>query len=125
DESGRNLLQLINQILDLAKVESGKMQLHVEPVDVDELVRSVVHEADAMARERPYRIGTPPHSGIRLRTDGGKVKQILTNLVSNAVKFTLKGRVEVKVRTAPDGGCLIAVEDTGIGIKKADMEIIF
>src|SRR5439155_6612540 len=83
DESGRGLLSLINQILDLAKVESGKMTVQLDEVELDEVVRTVVHEADALARDRPYRVTPPPPSGIRLRTDGGKVKQILTNLVSN------------------------------------------
>ena len=125
DESGKNLLSLINQILDLAKVESGKMTVYLETVDLDEVARSVIAEAAAIAKDRPYRVSLSGTSGLRLRTDGAKVKQILTNLVSNAVKFTLKGRVDVTIRAEADGGCSVAVTDTGIGIKPADMEIIF
>ena len=125
DESGKGLLQLINQILDLAKVEAGKMTVHLEEIDIVDVARSVAQEAAGLTKDRPYKVTLSAGGPKRVRTDGPKIKQILTNLVSNAVKFTLKGRVEMRVRAEADGGCTIAVQDTGIGIKPADMKIIF
>jgi signal transduction histidine kinase len=118
-------LQLINQILDLSKIEAGKMTVHVEDVDVSELVRAVLLEAAPLAKDRPYKPQLLSATRPRLRTDGAKLKQILTNLVSNAIKFTARGRVDVTIRSEPAGGCTIAVRDTGIGIKAEDMKIIF
>jgi signal transduction histidine kinase len=125
DESGKNLLSLINQILDLSKIEAGKMQVHLEEIDVHELARSVLGEAASLAKDRPYKPQLLTVTRAKVRTDGAKVKQILTNLVSNAIKFTAKGRVDVSIRAEPSGGCTIAVRDTGIGIKQEDMKIIF
>jgi len=127
DESGRNLVQLINQILDLAKVESGKMAVHFEEVDLVEVARAVVAEAAllALGQRRPYQVRLFAIGPARLSTDGPKVKQILTNLVSNAVKFTRQGAVDIAVAGTVDGGCEIAVKDTGIGIRPDDLDIIF
>ncbi len=125
DESGKNLLSLINQILDLSKIEAGKMVVHLEEVDVSEMVRAVLAEAAPLAKDRPYKVQLLSTTRPRLRTDGPKVKQIITNLVSNAIKFTARGRVDVTIRAEPTGGCTIAVRDTGIGIKAEDMKIIF
>jgi signal transduction histidine kinase len=124
-ESGHGLIQLIDQILDLAKVEAGKMTLQREEVDVAAAVRTVVNEAAALAKDRPYAVRLFAKGEPRLHTDRAKLKQIVTNLVGNAVKFTREGRVDVFVRADPSGGCSIAVEDTGIGIKPEDMGIIF
>jgi signal transduction histidine kinase len=94
-------------------------------VDVVEVARAVVAEAAPLAKDRPYRVRLLAHDAPRVRTDGTKVKQILTNLVSNAVKFTHQGQVDVSVSAVPGGGCTIAVRDTGIGIKPEHMQVIF
>ncbi|MSP63908.1 MAG: HAMP domain-containing protein [Myxococcales bacterium] len=125
DESGRNLLSLINQILDLSKIEAGKMTVHLEDVDVVEIVSSVLAEAAPLAKDRPYKVQLLPGDRVRLRTDGPKVKQIVTNLVSNAIKFTAHGNVNLQIRAESGGGCTIAIQDTGIGIRAEDMTIIF
>jgi PAS domain S-box-containing protein len=116
--NGMHLLTLINQILDLAKVEAGRMELDVERVAVDALVRDTLSMLDAMAeakgltllRELPARVEP-------IQTDAGKLRQILINLVGNAIKFTNEGEVSVRVEVDASGGPLtIAVSDTGVGI---------
>jgi len=99
--------------------------VHLEEVDVAEAVRAVLNEAAPLAKDRPYKLQLLSTLRPRLRTDGAKVKQIVTNLVSNAIKFTARGRVDVVIRAETSGGCTIAVRDTGIGIKTEDMKIIF
>jgi len=124
-ESGRNLLVLINQILDLSKVESGKTELYVTEVPLHDVVHAVVSEAQPLAKSRPYRVAAECPKSVVVKTDAAKVKQIVTNLVSNAVKFTERGSVTVKLSPGPTGGAVIAVRDTGIGIRREDQQIIF
>jgi len=124
-ESGQTLLTLINQILDLSKVESGKQEVYVTEVNLHDVVHAVVSEAQPLAKSRPYKVQAKCPVKVTVRTDAAKVKQILTNLVSNAVKFTEKGGVVVELRPEPGGGAALCVRDTGIGIRKEDQGIIF
>jgi signal transduction histidine kinase len=124
-ESGRNLLTLINQILDLSKVESGKMELHITDVQIHDVVRAVESESVALTKDRPYKVEVRCPPRVVVRSDPAKVQQIVTNLVSNAIKFTERGRVEILVASAAAGGCVIQVRDTGIGIKKEHQQLIF
>ena len=125
-ESGRHLLSLINDILDLSKIEAGRMEL--EPSDFD--LPSAIENALILVRERASRRGITlgsiidEHLGI-IRGDERKVKQVLLNLLSNALKFTPEGgRIDV-------GACLadqmaeVSVSDTGIGIAPGDQETVF
>jgi signal transduction histidine kinase len=124
-ESADGLLRLINEILDLSKVESGKMTVRIESVDLVQLVSDVVHNAAPLVRERPYVIRTAyPEGQITLTTDGAKVRQILVNLLSNAIKFTLEGAVTVSIASS-ERGVEVAVTDTGIGIAAEHLELIF
>ncbi len=125
EESSSNLLTLINQILDLSKVESGKTEIYITEVAIHDIAQSVSSEAQHVAKDRPYRIEVDCPQRIVVRTDRVKIQQIVTNLVSNAVKFTERGSVKLHCRALPDGGCTIAVTDTGIGIRPEHHEIIF
>jgi signal transduction histidine kinase len=125
DESSRNLLTLINQILDLSKVESGKIEIYVTDVAVHEVAQAVAAESLGLTHDRPYDVEVSCLSMISIRTDRAKVQQILTNLVSNAVKFTETGSVRIEARALPQGGCTLTVSDTGIGIRREDQELIF
>jgi signal transduction histidine kinase len=125
DESSRNLLTLINQILDLSKVESGKMDMYITEVAMHDVAQAVASETRVLAKERPYKVAVHAPARVVIKTDHAKVHQVLTNLVANAIKFTEKGSVTVSVVGAPDGGCDITVKDTGIGIRKADQTLIF
>jgi signal transduction histidine kinase len=125
DESSRNLLTLINQILDLSKVESGKIEIYVTEVAVHDIAQHVAAEAQVLLRDKPLALTVVAPSRIVIKTDAARVQQIVTNLVSNAIKFTDTGSVTIEVSAQKDGGCAIAVRDTGIGIRKEDQQLIF
>jgi signal transduction histidine kinase len=125
-ESGRHLLSLINDILDLSKIEAGRMELELSSFDLP----GAVSNAMTLVRERAQRHGIQlalemdPGLG-ELQADERKVKQILLNLLSNAVKFTPDGgKVDVSTRKV-DGRIEIAVRDTGIGIAPEDHAAVF
>jgi len=124
--SGRHLLSLINEILDLSKVEAGRMELEVAPFDLP----LAIDNARTFVRERATRHGITLDVAIDERLgdyvgDERKIKQILLNLLSNAVKFTPEGgRIGINARQA-DGSVEISVSDTGIGIAPEDQATIF
>jgi len=125
-ESGRHLLSLINDILDLSKIEAGRMEL--EPTDFD--LPQAIENALILVRERASRRGITlggtidAHLGT-IRADERKVKQVLLNLLSNALKFTPEGgRIEVRAG-AHDDVVEISVSDTGVGIAPEDQEAVF
>ena len=125
-EAGNHLLSLINDVLDLAKIEAGGMELELSEVAIPEVLRSAV----SMHSERASRGGvelslTTEPEEITISADGRRVRQIVFNLVSNAVKFTpAEGRVDVSARL-DDGQVEIAVADTGPGIAPEELETIF
>jgi signal transduction histidine kinase len=125
-KAGRHLLELINDVLDLAKIEAGRMELTLSDVAIPDLLRSAL----SMHSERAERAGVAlalaaDPDEIEIAADERRVRQIVFNLLSNAVKFTpTGGRVDVSARL--DGGSVeIAVADTGPGIPAADLEKIF
>jgi signal transduction histidine kinase len=126
--NGMHLLSLINQILDVAKVEAGRMDLDAEPVDVDSLVRETIAmlEATADAKGIVLRGELPEHLSVVV-TDLGKLRQILINVVGNAIKFTDEGEVCVRVDIDPASRrpVSIAVRDTGIGIPPERQQKVF
>jgi signal transduction histidine kinase len=122
-DSGQHLLALINDLLDLSKVESGKQELLEEVVDVAEIVRaSIVLVADG-AEKGNVTIGLDLPAGLpRLRADKRYIKQIIVNLLSNAVKCMPDGgSVTIAASVELDGGFQIQITDTGIGIAVADI----
>jgi signal transduction histidine kinase len=123
--SSSNLLRLINQILDLSRIEAGRMEIYFEPIDLAAVCGAVIREAEAMGRDRPYRVQLICPPNLRVETDAVKLQQILTNLIANAIKFTAQGSVQVEVREIDGGDAMIVVRDTGIGIKPEHVELIF
>ena len=125
NKSGQSLLALINQILDLSKIEAGKMDLTPERVDLPALVTSVLESISPLAQEKGLRIDTRFGPGLpAVEADPGRLKQILINLLSNAVKFTERGHIEIQAQ--PSGRMVrIAVKDTGIGISAEAQRVIF
>jgi PAS domain S-box-containing protein len=123
--AAEHLLALINDILDLAKIEAGKMPMHLEDVPLDEIMSEVSEQIEPMVRKKQleFVIDVAPDCPP-LYTDRTKVKQILLNLLSNAVKFTNRGRVTLEARCAP-GGIRMDVIDTGIGIRESDLQAIW
>jgi PAS domain S-box-containing protein len=123
--SGQHLLSLINDILDLSKVEAGQMELHFARARVAEIVESVVRTVEPMAGAKKIRIVSDADRDLHLVADPGKLKQMLLNLVSNAIKFTPSaGAVTISARR-DESTIEIGVTDTGIGMSKADLMLIF
>jgi CheY-like chemotaxis protein/flagellar biosynthesis GTPase FlhF len=125
--AGNDLLALINDILDLSKIESGRVDLRVEPVDVRTLLDRVRVTFGPMAADKQLalELEVAPGTPAQIRTDGQRLEQVLRNLVSNALKFTETGRV--RVTATPSGEELVefAVTDTGIGIPPDKLHVIF
>lgn len=119
-DSGRHLLSLVNDILDLARIESGKLDLGDEIVSVPEIVDESVRLVRVVAETGGLQLGTDLADAPRqLTVDRRALKQVLLNLLSNAIKFTPSGgRVSVRVARPPHGGVRIEVSDTGIGMNE-------
>jgi PAS domain S-box-containing protein len=127
-ESGNYLIEIVNDILDLSKIEAGKLVLSIEPVSPHEVLGEIQGLMDVRAREKGlplllrYEGVVPP----RIETDRTRLRQIVINLVSNAIKFTERGRVEIVVRFNRDEDLLqIEVIDTGIGIAPEHQAVLF
>ena len=128
EQCGRHLLSLINDILDLSKVESGQIVLEREPVEVDSLCQSAVRLVREMAQKKKLRVTLSVDGALGLVfADARRMKQILVNLLGNAVKFTPEGgSVSLTVTGDPDRrAALFAVSDTGIGIREEDIKLLF
>ncbi|MNJ32183.1 Sensory/regulatory protein RpfC [compost metagenome] len=136
--SGTDLLKMIDEILDLSKVDAGKMEVNEEQVDIEELERFVEHNFRPVAESKGIglRIEVSPEVPERITTDGHRVKQVLRNLLSNAFKFTNEGEVAFLVKAAsPDelpsylehnrDYLALTVKDTGIGVPKDKTDLIF
>jgi len=125
--AGNDLLNLINDILDISKVEAGKLELTPEDIVLANLVNSLKNTFEPMANQKQLNFeihinhGTP----VSLITDRQRVEQILKNLLSNAIKFTDAGKVSLTVSAHGDGQIAFAVQDSGIGIRPDQQAIIF
>ncbi|HEX5397287.1 MAG TPA: ATP-binding protein, partial [Candidatus Limnocylindria bacterium] len=123
---GRDLLDLINEILDLSKIEAGKLTVDPQPFNPLELVESVVAQHRSLAAQKGIRLATRDGGApAEVVLDRQRVQQILVNLLGNALKFTEHGEVSVEVGGAADGVFLVAVRDTGPGIAPEMFETIF
>ena len=125
EKSGRHLLGLINDVLDLSKIEAGQLTLSLNDYSMKEIVQTVFTAVESLAAEKKLALKVtvppdlPPGKG-----DERRISQVLLNLVGNAIKFTEVGEVRVQA-TASDGAFLISVSDTGPGISEADQQKIF
>ncbi len=134
--SGNSLLNMINDLLDLAKTQAGKMELHIEKTSVADLLEALLSQFSLLTKKKKIKVKLLLDFDLPLLvTDVGKVRQILYNFLSNAVKFTpSQGRIEIEARfpspgakdTGPESRMIrIAVTDTGCGIAKSDEDKIF
>lgn len=125
--SSRHLLALVNDVLDLAKVEAGKVEFHPEPVDMPALVTEVVGSLRPLADPKRLTIETGIAPGIKeVVIDRARLKQVLYNYLSNAIKFTPEaGRVAVRVLPDGSGHFRLEVEDSGAGIAPDEMDQLF
>ena len=125
--NGRHLLALINDILDLSKIEAGRMTLDLSTVMLDTLVRETIDELEGEAKDRPVVVRAEIPDVLRsIGTDAARLKQVLINLIGNALKFTARGEVVVVIEADPLGMPeRILVRDTGIGIPRDRLDAIF
>ncbi len=126
EESARLLMRIINDILDLSKIESGQMDLEEAPTDLEDLIQRVVSLLSSRAEERglTLRLDADPAARGLFVADGLRVRQVVMNMVGNALKFTTEGSVSIRLR-AQEEGVVIEVEDTGVGIGSDRIDSIF
>jgi two-component system sensor histidine kinase/response regulator len=127
-DNGKHLLSLINQVLDLAKVEAGRMEVELVAVQLPQLVGETLTAVEGNLKNRDvHLVSDVPDPLAPLRTDFIKLKQILINLVGNALKFTDKGSVTIRVRARPGDHLPVAIEviDTGVGIPADKIDKVF
>lgn len=127
NNSGQHLLSLINDLLDMAKIESGAAEIQVEDISAKEIINSSISMIDAQLKKKNLRMEMAIDPSISVITvDGRRFKQILLNLLSNAIKYTPDGgRIEINLSKYGDSEFKVEVRDTGIGIEADDIENIF
>ena len=127
--SGQHLLGLINDILDLAKIEAGKMELAFDEVNITDLTTSVLSTMSGLIKDKPVQMKRNIEENLpTVRADAIRVRQVMINLLSNAAKFTEEGDITVNVEMQKEGGkkeILVSVSDTGPGISEEDQEKLF
>jgi PAS domain S-box-containing protein len=123
--AAQHLLALINDILDLAKIEAGRMPLHLDDVTVGDIMTEISQQIEPMVKKKALTLNIEiPSRELTLHTDRTKVKQILLNLLSNAVKFTHQGGIWVTI-SRDEEDLRFDVRDTGIGIRESDLDSIW
>jgi PAS domain S-box-containing protein len=123
--AAQHLLALINDILDLAKIEAGRMPLHLDDVTLGDIMTEISQQIEPLVKKKQLTLSVElPSADLKLHTDRTKVKQILLNLLSNAVKFTHHGGIWVTV-SRDEEDLRFDVRDTGIGIREGDLESIW
>jgi len=125
-DSGQHLLNLINDVLDLSKVEAGKIELKLQDLNLAAVIADVVKTVEPMLDDSKHKLEVSVEEGLpQVRADKSRLKQIFLNLLSNAVKFTPPGgKLAIEASSASDR-CQVSVVDNGVGIKKEDRERIF
>ena len=125
--SGNDLLTLINDILDLSKIEAGHMEIRPEPFDLSRLTGDleILFSPVATRKGLSFKVSVAPDVSSRLETDRQRLEQIVRNLLSNAMKFTEVGSVELAIQSAGEGRLAFAVKDTGVGIAPEHQSAIF
>ena len=125
--SGNDLLTLINDILDLSKIEAGQMEIHPESVSVQRMIRDMTRTFDPVAAQKGVTFKTTVAEDLPefIEADRLRLEQVLKNLLSNAFKFTERGSVELKLTRSGDDRIVFAVIDTGIGISDDHQQAIF
>jgi signal transduction histidine kinase len=126
-KSGRVLLEMINNILDLAKIESGKMEIRLTEFGIEQVIAAQCDMARPLTEKKNIDLETEIEPGLPpMVQDQARVQQILNNLLSNAIKFTPEGgRVMVSAHRSERGDLLLRVIDTGVGIAEEDQQVIF
>jgi signal transduction histidine kinase len=122
--SANHLLALINDIIDISKIETGKVELAIDEFDLSSLMEEVKDSFKVVAAEKGLKIFLKMPTSLVVKSDERRTKQVIVNLVSNAIKFTDKGKIEIML-AKKDRRAEVSVSDTGIGIKKEDLDKLF
>ena len=124
--NARDLLELINNVLDLSKIEAGRMDVYAEPADARDLIDRALGVVESLKEGRPIQLVSRVENGLpAMRTDRTKLQQILINLLSNAIKFTQAGEVRVVAERVGGDQIRITITDTGVGIADSDLARVF
>jgi signal transduction histidine kinase len=125
-KNGQHLLHLINDVLDMAKIESGKMNLNIEKFNLQEIIEEVTSITSTMASEKNLALFIEPDSDheVEINADKIRLRQVMINLINNSIKFTEKGKIAIHV-AREENNVLISVKDTGIGIPMELLESVF
>jgi signal transduction histidine kinase len=126
-KNGQHLLHLINDVLDMAKIESGRMNLHLERFKVHDMLEEVTSITSTLASEKNIALFIEDGSdqGLEIFADSTRLRQVMINLVNNAIKFTERGKIKLSVARLDGARALIVVKDTGIGIPPDKLEAVF
>jgi signal transduction histidine kinase len=126
-KNGQHLLHLINDVLDMAKIESGRMNLHPEKFRVHSILDEVTSITSTLASEKNIALFIEPDSDheLEIYADNTRLRQVMINLVNNAIKFTGIGKIALNATRLDDARVLISVKDTGIGIPPDKLETVF
>ncbi len=122
--SANHLLTLINDVIDVSKIETDRVELFIEEFNLADLMQEVMESFKVAADEKDLKLSLKMPEKLIIKSDERRTKQVIMNLVSNALKFTDRGEIEIKVKKE-DKRVEVSVTDTGIGIKKEDMEKLF
>jgi len=123
--SADHLLCLINDVLDISKLEAGKFELITADIKLDDLLTEVLNTVSPMANLKKLPINTDIQEAICLHSDSRRIKQILINLLSNAIKFTEKGSIKISTKLKDKTTLEFKVTDTGAGITSTDLKRLF
>mgnify|MGYP003630523977 FL=1 len=125
-DAGNHLLELVNEVLDVAAIDSGKLNLEIDNVALDTVLKKSIMLVTPLAEKREIRLTQAGDSGLLVRADPRRLTQILVNLLTNAIKYNHpNGTVVVSAEAGPEGEVRISVQDTGIGIATEDQQTIF
>jgi len=124
--SGQHLLNIINDILDLAKIEGGQMRVDQKALTLGEFIREIVNAAQILVKAKPVELLVVEHGQLdQVYADPIRLRQIMWNLISNAVKFTENGSVTIEIGLNEHNMAQVSVKDTGVGMKPEDLEKLF
>lgn len=126
-KNAKNLLTLINEILDMSRIESGRVELDLSAVDVQDIIQTTISSLEPMANKKTLIINTDFDENLPLTyADPDRVRQVVTNLLHNAIKFTSKGRIILSVRRSQTPKLVeVCISDTGMGIREKDFDKLF
>ncbi|MFN8383794.1 MAG: ATP-binding protein [Anaerolineales bacterium] len=125
-KNGQHLLHLINDVLDMAKIESGKLNLIIEKFNLHEIMEEVTSITSSLANEKDITLNIDEHSDrdVEISADRNRLRQVMINLVNNAMKFTEQGKITIRI-AQEENNVLVSVKDTGIGIHPSQLEAVF